>query len=97
MDQVGALLTKELPFPCTSMNMDDEIDIREMLQDLVWLNAVIATEVIQITENTSAILRKATPPVACLKEHQALRTTALAIAEKYHKESPLRQHLAGHR
>ena len=33
-----------------------------MLADLLWLNAVIATELIQITENTSAILRKSPPP-----------------------------------
>jgi hypothetical protein len=79
------------------MNMDKEMDIGEMLQDLVWLNAVIATEIIQITENTSAILRKAAPPEACLEEHQVLRTTALAIAEKYRKENALRQHLTGHR
>ncbi len=31
-----------------------EKEVTELLRDLVWLNAVIATELIQITENSSA-------------------------------------------
>jgi hypothetical protein len=77
--------------------MEENSEIREMLRDLVWLNAVIATEVIQITENTSSILRKASPPARCLEEHRGLREVALALAEKYRKESILREHLTGHR
>lgn len=77
--------------------MNEVMELREILQDLIWLNVVIATEIIQITENTSAILRKTTPPVTCLEEHQALRQIALAIAEKYRKENSLRDHLTGHR
>ncbi len=60
----------------------EQDETREMLRDLVWLNAVIATELIQITENTSSILRKEPPPETCLEEHAALRATALAMAEK---------------
>ncbi|MDI6718509.1 MAG: hypothetical protein QMD46_02695 [Methanomicrobiales archaeon] len=71
--------------------------IEEMLSDLLWLNALIATELIQITENTSALLRKAPPPARCLEEHLALRRQALAIAEKYGGSAALRQHLEGHR
>ncbi|MDD1679478.1 MAG: hypothetical protein LUO93_09900 [Methanomicrobiales archaeon] len=67
-----------------------------MLRDLLWLNAVIATEIIQLTENTSALVHKASPPMRCLEEHQALRAVALAIAEKYRKEDSLRMHLIGH-
>ena len=68
----------------------------EMLRDLLWLNALIATELIQITENTSALLRKAPPPLRCLTEHQALRRQALEIAEKYRPGADLRRHLEGH-
>ena len=68
----------------------------ELLRDLVWLNAVIATELIQQTENTSQIARNALPPASCLLEHQALRETALAIAERYRPGSALRAHLKGH-
>lgn len=73
-----------------------DMEVQEMLRDLLWLNAVIATEIIQITENTSSILRKSSPPARCLEEHQALRSVALAIAEKYRRESALRDHLIGH-
>lgn len=67
-----------------------------MLADLIWLNAVIATELIQITENTSAILRKAPPPPSCLEDHTRLRTAAVAIAERYRPGSGLKEHITGH-
>lgn len=74
--------------------MDPET--RAMLADLVWLNAVIATELIQITENTSAILRKEPPPSSCLEDHQKLKGFALAIAERCHPGTGLKEHLIGH-
>jgi len=75
--------------------MQDE-EIKKMLADLVWLNALIATELIQVTENTSAILRKSPPPESCLMEHSALRQTALSMAEKYRPGTMLAQHLDKH-
>lgn len=72
------------------------LDTKEMLADLLWLNAVIATELIQVTENTSAILRKSPPPPACIAEHAELRAAAIAIAEKYRPGTLLRQHIMGH-
>ena len=71
-------------------------EIKEMLADLIWLNAVIATELIQITENTSAILRKSPPPESCLAEHLELRKTALSMAEKYRPATVLGEHLLKH-
>jgi len=71
-------------------------ETQEMLADLIWLNALIATELIQVTENTSAILRNAPPPASCLVDHNALRTTALNIAEKYRKDTALARHLGTH-
>jgi hypothetical protein len=71
-------------------------ETHQMLADLLWLNAVIATELIQITENTSSILRKSPPPASCLLDHNDLRATALAIAQKYKPETALARHLGGH-
>jgi hypothetical protein len=71
-------------------------EIKEMLADLIWLNALIATELIQITENSSSILRKSLPPASCLTEHHALRETALSMAEKYRPGTMLAQHLGKH-
>ncbi len=71
-------------------------ELQDMLRDLVWLNAVIATELIQITENTSSILRKEPPPPSCLEEHRALRAVALKIADRYRPGTMLRQHLERH-
>ena len=74
----------------------NDLETKEMLADLIWLNAVIATELIQITENSSAILRKTAPPASCLTEHQALRETALAMAERYRPGTMLARHLGSH-
>jgi hypothetical protein len=71
-------------------------EIKEMLADLIWLNALIATELIQITENSSSILRKSPPPQSCQTEHHALRETALSMAEKYRPGTMLSQHLGKH-
>jgi len=74
----------------------EDPETKEMLRDLLWLNAVIATELIQVTENTSAILRKSPPPGSCLVEHNELRKTALAIAERYRPGTALVQHITKH-
>lgn len=71
-------------------------EIKQMLADLIWLNALIATELIQVTENTSAILRKSPPPANCIQDHNALRDTALFIAEKYRADTALGRHLGKH-
>jgi len=69
---------------------------KELLHDLIWLNAVIATELIQVTENVSSILRNAPPPESCREDHNRLREQALRIAEKYSDAAALRKHLTGH-
>ena len=71
-------------------------ETKEMLADLIWLNAVIATELIQITENSSQILRKCAPPESCIIEHNELRKTALAIADRYRPGTKLGQHILKH-
>src|SRR4030042_741362 len=53
-----------------------DLEIKEMLADLIWLNALIATELIQVTENTSAILRKSPPPESCLLDCCRILTAA---------------------
>jgi len=75
--------------------MEDH-ELKQMMSDLIWLNALIATELIQVTENTSAILRKSPPPESCLRDHQELRSTALAIAQRYNPDTALARHLGKH-
>ena len=69
---------------------------KQMMRDLIWLNALIATELIQITENTSAILRNGDIPNSCLTEHRALRETAVLLAERYHPGTALKGHVLKH-
>jgi hypothetical protein len=74
--------------------MDSEF--KQLLGELVWLNAVIATELIQITENTSAILREGNVPESCLEEHRMLRSVAVNIADRVRPGTALRQHVEKH-
>lgn len=74
--------------------MEEELKI--MLKDLLWLNSVIATELIQITENTSQILRKDNIPETCRAEHAELRRRALEIAERCYSCQALKDHLEKH-
>ena len=76
--------------------MKDLKEIKEMLGELLWLNSVIATELIQITENSSQILRKADIPESCRIEHGKLRAAALDIAERYKPNTGLKEHLLKH-
>ncbi|WOF15368.1 hypothetical protein F1737_01055 [Methanoplanus sp. FWC-SCC4] len=75
--------------------MDEEE--KQMMRDMLWLNAVIATELIQVTENTSKILRKEDIPKSCRAEHNALRDVALKIADRYKPGTDLCVHLGNHR
>ena len=69
-----------------------------MLYDLIWLNAVITTELIQITENTSMVPRlTGSPPKTCTTEHAALRATTLEIVDRYRPGTTLRQHVEKHK
>ena len=78
--------------------MDDEI--KELLKDLILINSIIATEALQITENTSKIARNSQEvPKACLKSHGALRKQVIEMLEKYFTKenlSNLSNHLIRH-
>lgn len=62
-----------------------------MLADLIYLNGVIATELIKVTENTATIrhgeefLNKTT----CLAEHNQINKRVIEILKKYQETSEL--------
>ena len=65
--------------------------IKNMLADLIYLNGVIATELIKVTENTATIrhgeefLNKTT----CLAEHNQINKRVIEILKKYQETSEL--------
>ena len=79
-------------------NKENNEKIIELLQDIIYLQSVVATELIRITENTSKILNKNNPPESCLKEHEKLEKIIINIAEKHcsDKISDLKQHVLKH-
>ncbi len=60
-------------------------ELKEMLKDMIKINAVIATELIQLVENSSQQLRGAIPE-ACKIQHVALKKEVVEIAEKWHRD-----------
>ncbi len=63
--------------------------MKNMFSDLIYVNSIIATELVKITENLAAIrhgedfLEKST----CLTEHNELNQEIINILDKYNKTS----------
>ncbi|MFX1276142.1 MAG: hypothetical protein ACFFBP_01760 [Promethearchaeota archaeon] len=62
--------------------------IKKMLGDLIYINGIIATELINITENTAAMrhgedfLNKS----KCSPEHQQLKKSIINIVKEYKRQ-----------
>jgi len=71
------------------MNFKSEVkkmneEILEVLRDLLFINAVIATELLRITENTALIAQKPEEKVEkCINEHDRLGEKIIELVEKY--------------
>ncbi len=78
--------------------MGEKDEIIKLLKNLIYLSAVTATELLQITENTSAILRKGEVPARCLKAHQEIRKEIIKLVEEALPEEAvcLKNHLGLH-
>ncbi|MFX1498683.1 MAG: hypothetical protein ACFFBH_14260 [Promethearchaeota archaeon] len=71
--------------------MSDQIKlllyIKNMLSDLIYINSIIATELIKVTENVAAqrydqdFLKQS----RCVEEHNKLNKGILDVLEKYYK------------
>jgi len=68
----------------------------EILKDMVKLNSIIATELIQLVENSSRQLRGDIPD-SCKSQHGDLRKQVVEIAEKWNDNCEvLRMHNLEH-
>jgi hypothetical protein len=73
--------------------MSDQIKvvlyIKNMISDMIFLNSIIATELMKITENLAAIRHgeeflESSP---CVSEHKTLNEQVMEIIGKYNKTS----------
>ena len=62
---------------------DNAMQTDDLLKDLVRINAVIATELIQLVENSSRLVRGGEVPETCKTQHQALKREVIEIAERW--------------
>ncbi|NHJ25358.1 MAG: hypothetical protein EAX89_12325 [Candidatus Lokiarchaeota archaeon] len=62
--------------------------IKSMISDLIYLNSVIASELMKITENLAAIRHGENflEESSCISEHKALNQEVIKIVSKYNKE-----------
>ena len=75
---------------------DSQQEQLDILKDMVKLNAIIATELIQLVENSSRQLRGEIPE-SCRVQHGDLRQQIVEIAEKWNDNCKvLRQHNLAH-
>ncbi len=76
--------------------MENDNQLAELLKDLIKINAVIATEMIQLVENSSRQIRGAVPET-CLTQHAKLKQEVVQIAEKWERDCDvLRNHNLKH-
>ncbi len=61
---------------------DPQTQLLAAVRDLIQINAVVATEMIQLVENTSRQLRGEIPE-ACRRQHGELRRQVIEIAERW--------------
>ncbi|MFX1279999.1 MAG: hypothetical protein ACFFA3_11320 [Promethearchaeota archaeon] len=61
--------------------------IKNMLADLIYVNGIIATELIKVTENTLTMRRgeEFLEKSSCLDEHNQLNKRIIEIVKKYQK------------
>lgn len=61
--------------------------IKNMLADLMYLNGVIATELIKVTENTATLRHgeEFLDKTSCLAEHNQLNQKIIEIVKKYQR------------
>lgn len=62
--------------------------IKNMLSDLIYINAIIATELIKVTENSAAIRhgKEFLDKTDCLAEHRELSKRVIDIVNKYKRK-----------
>ncbi len=57
----------------------------EILKDAILINAAVATELVQLVENSSMQLHGDVPE-SCLTEHRRIKEMVIKIAEKWNKD-----------
>lgn len=74
----------------------DDTELKRLLKDMIKINAVIATELIQLVENSSRQIRGDIPE-SCKVQHGMLKKEIVEIAEKWHPNCDMiRKHNLDH-
>jgi len=75
---------------------DNQSELLALLTDLIKMNAIIGTELIQLVENSSRQIHGEIPE-SCKVQHAALKKEMIEIAEKWNENCLLiREHNLEH-
>ena len=72
-------------------------DLYQQFEDIIFLNSIIATELIQITENTAKMVRGEVTQ-KCKTDHGRIMEKIMEIVGKYspQRNELIRKHVTGH-
>jgi len=71
-------------------------ELSELLKDLVWINGVVAMEIIRISENMAEATR-GSETEKCREEHQEILKKIIKVLGKYSPDSLLKEHIETHK
>jgi hypothetical protein len=69
--------------------------LEESIKDLIWLNSIIAIEMIRIAENMAEVAR-GSETERCRQEHQQLLKKIIKVLGKYSSDPLLKKHIVDH-
>lgn len=69
--------------------------LEESIKDLIWLNGILAIEIIRISENMAEATR-GSETQKCRDEHNQLLGKIVKLLEKYSSDPLLKEHIKDH-
>lgn len=75
--------------------MTDKDNLNESIKDLIWLNGVLAIEIIRISENMAEATR-GSETEKCREEHKQLLEKIVKVLNKYSTDPLLKEHIVDH-
>jgi len=74
---------------------EEKRSLELLIKDLIWLNGVIAIEIVRISENMAEATR-GSQTQKCREEHVELLKKIVKVLNKYSSDSLLKNHIVDH-
>lgn len=74
---------------------DKKEDLAELMKDLIWLNGLVAIEIVRISENMAEATR-GSQTQKCREEHVEILKKIVKVLNKYSSDPLLKNHIVDH-